>query len=62
MQIHHHVPHGLHFSIDPKELLRMELGATGGGDASEWDELESQYDDEILATNVIAFLHEADTE
>lgn len=62
MHIHHHVSHGLHYSVVAEELSRMELGEAGIDEDGEWDEYEAQYDDETLASNVVAFLHETDTE
>ncbi|OHC90255.1 MAG: hypothetical protein A3J99_02415 [Sideroxydans sp. RIFOXYD2_FULL_59_7] len=60
MQIHHHVPYGLHFSINPAEIARMELGESVISDEADWDEIESQYQDEAMANNVIVCLRDMD--
>lgn len=47
MQIHHHVPHGLKFKLDPAEMDRLALGEIGIGDEADWEEI-NQYDEEAF--------------
>ena len=58
MHIHHHVSHGLHFSINSAEIARMKLSENGIIDAEKWDEIE--YDDDALASSGIVSFYELD--
>lgn len=60
MHIHQHVTSGLHFSMEADEIARLALNDMGIADADDWAELDAQYDDTTLASNVMAFLSETD--
>ena len=58
MQIHQPIPHGLLYSVEPKDFAQMHLSDHALHDDFDWEEYESRYAEESLANNVIAFLKE----
>jgi hypothetical protein len=58
MQIHQPIPHGLLYSVEPKELVKFHLGEQAIHDDFNWEEYEAEYAEESLAGNVLSFLKE----
>ena len=58
MQIHQPIAHGLLYSVAPQDFGQMHLSDQSSHDDFEWEEYESEYAEETLANNVIAFLKE----
>jgi len=56
MQIHQPVAHGLLYSVAPQDFAQMHLSDQASHDDFAWE--ESEYAEESLANNVIAFLKE----
>jgi hypothetical protein len=57
MQIHQPVAHGLLYSVAPQDFAKMNLSENSIHDEFGWEEA-SEYAEESLANNVIAFLKE----
>lgn len=58
MQIHQPLAHGLLYSVEPKDFAQFHLSDQATHDEFDWEEYESQYAEETLATNVLAFIKE----
>jgi hypothetical protein len=58
MQIHQPIPHGLLYSVEPDNFAQLHLSDQATHDDFDWEEYESEYAEESLANNVIAFLKE----
>lgn len=58
MQIHQPISHGLLYSVAPQDFAQMHLSDQAPHDEFDWEEYESEYAEETLANNVIAFLKE----
>ena len=58
MQIHQPVAHGLLYSVAPQDFAKLNLSDSSIHDEFDWEEYESEYAEESLANNVIAFLKE----
>lgn len=58
MNRHNHIPHGLLYSVAPKQLAHMHLSDDILGDEFDWDESTSQYEGETMANDMLGFLKE----
>ncbi len=58
MQIHQPVAHGLLYSVAPQDFAKLNLSEQSIHDEFDWGEYESQYAEESLANNVVAFLRD----
>lgn len=57
---HHHIPHGLLYSVAPQHIAQLHLGEDIIGDEFDWEESCSQYESESLAGSVSGFLKDID--
>ena len=58
MQIHQPIPHGLLYSVEPQDFAQFHLSDHAIHDNFNWEEYESEYDEESLASHVISFIKE----
>lgn len=62
MNRHHTIPHGLLYSVAPKQLAQMHISDDMLGDEFDWDETTGQYEGESLANGMLEFLKDIGAE
>ena len=58
MLIHQTIPHGLLYSVDPQDFAKFQLSDQATHNNFDWEEYQSEYAEETLASNVISFFKE----
>lgn len=50
------IPHGLLYSVAPKQMAQLHISDDMLGDEFDWEESTSQYESESLASGMLEFL------